>query len=314
MAKGRKPPTSGVSGMMKQLQQVQEQLLVAQQQLADETVTSTAGGGAIKITLTGDQRCTAVEIDAGLLEDADVEMLQDLILTALNARVGRFSAVGPRSAWPARRRPGYLRAGGFMLLPEPIQDVINAFSRLPGIGPKTASRLTFFLLRDMEDLGPELANAIASLQGGIGYCEECFNITTVDRELCEICDHPERDAAVICVVEDALDVVALERTGGYPGRYHVLHGVMSPIEGVGPEDLKINALLDRVRSGGVTEVILATNPSMEGDATAMYLRQHLTPLGVRVTRLARGLPVGGDLEYADQNTLLRALSGRQEMG
>ena len=201
-----------------------------------------------------------------------------------------------------------------MLLPEPIQNVINAFSRLPGIGPKTASRLTFFLLRDMEDLGPELAEAISALQGGIGYCEECFNITTVDRELCEICDHPERDPAVICVVEDALDVVALERTGGYPGRYHVLHGVMSPIDGVGPEDLKVNALLDRVRAGGVTEIILATNPSMEGDATAMYLRQHLIPLGVRVTRLARGLPVGGDLEYADQNTLLRALSGRQEMG
>ncbi len=201
-----------------------------------------------------------------------------------------------------------------MLLPEPIQDLINAFSRLPGIGPKTASRLTFFLLRDTDDLGPELANAVASLQGSIAFCQECFNITTVDREQCEICAHPDRDPAVICVVEDALDVVALERTGGYPGWYHVLQGVMSPIEGVGPDDLRINELLDRVRAGGVTEVILATNPSMEGDATAMYLRQYLSPLGVRVTRLARGLPVGGDLEYADQNTLLRALAGRQEMG
>ena len=200
-----------------------------------------------------------------------------------------------------------------MLLPEPIQDLINAFSRLPGIGPKTASRLTFYLLRETDGLAPELAEAIASLQGGIGFCQECFNITTVDRELCEICSHPDRDPAVICVVEDALDVVALERTGGYPGRYHVLHGVLSPIEGVSPEDLKIEALLDRIRAGGVTEVILATNPSMEGDATAMYLRQHLAVFGLRVTRLARGLPVGGDLEYADQNTLLRALSGRQEM-
>lgn len=200
-----------------------------------------------------------------------------------------------------------------MLLPEPIQNLVNALSKLPGIGPKTASRLTFYLLRQADDLAPELAEAIINLRGGIGFCEECFNITVAGRELCEICAHPERDPGLICVVEDALDVVALERTGGYPGRYHVLQGVLSPIEGVSPEDLKITPLLLRVREGAVREVILATNPSMEGDATAMYLGQQLAPLGVKVTRLARGLPVGGDLEYADQNTLLRALAGRQEM-
>jgi recombination protein RecR len=200
-----------------------------------------------------------------------------------------------------------------MLLPEPIQNLVNALSKLPGIGPKTASRLTFYLLRQADDLAPELAEAIMNLRGGIGFCGECFNITVSGREMCEICAHPERDPGLICVVEDALDVVALERTGGYPGRYHVLHGVLSPIEGVSPEDLKISPLLTRVRDGAVKEVILATNPSMEGDATAMYLSQQLAPLGVRITRLARGLPVGGDLEYADQNTLLRALSGRQEM-
>lgn len=200
-----------------------------------------------------------------------------------------------------------------MLLPEPIQALINAFSKLPGIGPKTASRLTFYLLRNSDELAPELAEAIMGLKGGITFCQECFNITTAGRVRCEICDHPQRDAGLICVVEDPLDVVALERTGGYPGRYHVLHGVLSPIEGVGPEDLKIQPLLDRVRAGEVVEVILATNPSMEGDATAMYLQKQLAPLGVRVTRLARGLPVGGDLEYADQNTLLRALDGRQEL-
>ena len=200
-----------------------------------------------------------------------------------------------------------------MFLPGPIQDLINSLSRLPGIGPKTASRLAFFLLRHTEDLGPELADAILGLKEGIATCQECFNITASDRTLCEICASPQRDPSLICVVEDPLDVVALERTGAHPGRYHVLQGLLSPIEGVGPGDLKIQPLLDRIQKEEVKEVIVATNPSMEGDATAMYLRQLLVPLGVRVTRLARGLPVGGDLEYADQGTLLRALAGRHDM-
>lgn len=201
-----------------------------------------------------------------------------------------------------------------MLLPAPIQNLINAFSRLPGIGPKTASRLTFFLLGASEDLSKELAEALLDLKSGTGTCQVCFNITVAGRTECEICASSERDGSVICVVEEALDVLALERTSAYQGRYHVLHGVLSPIEGVGPEDLTIRELLERVQAGGVQEVILATNPSMEGDATAMYLGQRLAPMKVRVTRLARGLPVGGDLEYADQGTLMRALSGRQEMG
>ncbi len=198
-------------------------------------------------------------------------------------------------------------------IPEPVQDLITAFSRLPGIGPKTASRLTFFLLRGSEDLSLQLADALIKLKSGTGFCEVCFNITTAGQKVCEICANPHRDEAVVCVVEEPLDVLALERTGGYEGRYHVLHGVLSPIEGIGPDQLKIRPLLDRVRAGKVREVIIATNPSMEGDATALYLRQQIAPLDVRVTRLARGLPMGGDLEYADQNTILRALSGRQEM-
>jgi recombination protein RecR len=200
-----------------------------------------------------------------------------------------------------------------VLLPQPIQALITAFSRLPGIGPKTAARLTFYLLNGPEDYVRELAEALLGLKTNTSFCSECFHITTVGRERCEICEHPQRDGSLICVVEDPLDVVALERTGGYQGKYHVLHGVLSPIEGIGPEDIRIKELLDRVRQGEVKEVILATNPSMEGDATAMYLQQKLQPLGVRVTRLARGLPTGGDLEYADQSTLLRALLGRQEM-
>lgn len=201
-----------------------------------------------------------------------------------------------------------------MLILEPVQKLIDAFSRLPGVGPKTASRLTFFLLRGGDDLPQVLAEALAELKANTAYCQQCFNITTADRTLCEVCAHPQRDQEIICVVEEPLDVLALERTGGYDGLYHVLHGALSPIEGIGPEDLKIQELLDRLQGGDVGEVIIATNPSMEGDATAMYLQQQIEKLGVRITRLARGLPVGGDLEYADQNTLLRALAGRQDMG
>src|SRR5574341_1623742 len=197
--------------------------------------------------------------------------------------------------------------------PEPIQKLINAFERLPGIGPKSASRLAFYLLRAPEDVSQDLSEALNGLKDKIAFCEECFNITEAGRTRCEICENPRRDGALICVVEEALDVLALERTGAYNGRYHVLHGVLSPIDGIGPDDIKVKPLIERAARGGVKEVILATNPSMEGDATALYLQGQLTPYGVQVTRLARGLPVGVDLEYADQNTLLKALSGRQEM-
>jgi recombination protein RecR len=199
------------------------------------------------------------------------------------------------------------------MLPDPIQNLILALERLPGIGPKTASRLAFFLLRAPDEISAQLAGALADYKIRLAFCNECFNITSAGRERCEICESSQREAALICVVEEPLDVVALERIGAYKGKYHVLQGVLSPIEGIGPDALKIEALLARVRRGGVQEVILATNPSMEGEATAQYLHPRLQALGVRVTRLARGLPVGGDLEYADQNTLLRALSGRQDM-
>lgn len=200
------------------------------------------------------------------------------------------------------------------MLPEPIQKCIDAFSRLPGIGPKTGSRLTFYLLRlTDDDLALRLAEALTELRTGTDVCPVCFHIMAAGRRECRICADPDRDASQICVVEEPLDVAALERTAAFQGRYHVLHGALSPVEGVGPEDLRIAELLDRVREGEVREVIIATNPSMEGDATGMYLRQQLEAFDLRVTRLARGLPMGGDLEYADQNTLLRALMGRQDM-
>jgi recombination protein RecR len=200
-----------------------------------------------------------------------------------------------------------------MLLPEPIQKLVNALARLPGIGPKTASRLTFFLLSAPEDVARDLAEALTQLKTGTTTCRTCFNITAAGREQCEICASDSRNPDIICVVEDALDVIALERTAAFNGRYHVLQGALSPIEGVGPEQLRIAELVERVQAGEGREVILATNPSMEGDYTAAYISRQLAPLGVRITRLARGLPVGGDLEYADQSTLLRALAGRQEV-
>ena len=199
-----------------------------------------------------------------------------------------------------------------MILPEPIQNLVNALARLPGIGPKTASRLAFYLLRAPQEVSLDLAQALVQLKSSTSFCPVCFNITLAGRSECEICASAGRDPGLICVVEEPLDVIALERTDAFSGRYHVLHGTLNPIEGIGPEDLRIRELVERVRGGGVKEVILATNPSMEGDYTAAYLRQQLAPFGVRLTRLARGLPVGGDLEYADQGTLVKALFGRQE--
>jgi recombination protein RecR len=197
--------------------------------------------------------------------------------------------------------------------PEPIQNLVDAFSRLPGIGPKTASRLAFYLLNAPDDQSLRLADALNKLKASISFCEQCFNIMLTGNTICAICADDHRDSSLICVVEKPIDILVLERIHSFNGKYHVLHGVLSPIEGIGPDDLRIRPLINRVKTGTISEVILATNPSMEGDATAQYLQKQLVPLGVHVTRLARGLPVGGELEYADQNTLLRALSGRQEM-
>ncbi len=198
-------------------------------------------------------------------------------------------------------------------LPEPVQNLVDALSRLPGIGPKTASRLTFYLLRAPEELSQSLSEALIGIKQATGLCEVCFNITNKDRKVCEICASETRDHTTLCVVEEPMDVLAFEKTAGYNGLYHVLHGVLSPIEGIGPEDLKIRDLYERLKTNDFKEIILATNPSMEGDATAMYLHERLSGLNIRITRLALGLPVGGDLEYADQNTLLRALAGRQSL-
>jgi recombination protein RecR len=193
----------------------------------------------------------------------------------------------------------------------PLARLIDEFHKLPGIGPKSAQRLAYYLLRMPTVDAQALAAAILEVKERVTLCSICQNVTEVDP--CRVCSDDRRDRTIICVVEEPLDILALERSRSYQGLYHVLHGAISPMEGIGPEDLKVTELLQRMRSDEVTEIILATNPNLEGEATAMYLTRLLKPLGVRVTRLARGLPVGGDLEYADDVTLARALEGRQEM-
>jgi recombination protein RecR len=198
------------------------------------------------------------------------------------------------------------------LLVEPVARLIDEFSRLPGIGPKTASRLVFYLLRAPEEQAQSLADALRELRERITFCSICFNITETDP--CAVCTDEGRDRSVICVVEEPLDVIAIERTRDYHGLYHVLHGTIAPVEGIGPDELRISELLPRLdATPPVREVVIATNPNMEGEATAMYIARQLEGRDVRVTRLARGLPVGGDLEYADEVTLSRALAGRQVM-
>ena len=196
------------------------------------------------------------------------------------------------------------------VLPQPVQQLIDEFARLPGIGPKSASRLTFYLLRAANDQAIDLAEALQDLKERTQFCSVCFNITEDDP--CLICDDDTRDERLLCVVEEPLDVLAIERSRAFSGIYHVLHGAISPVEGIGPEDLKVDELIRRVQQGEFSEIILATNPTLEGESTALYLQRRLVDTGVRLTRLARGLPVGGDLEYTDEITLSRALEGRQE--
>jgi recombination protein RecR len=193
----------------------------------------------------------------------------------------------------------------------PIQDLIDELARLPGIGPKSAQRLAFWLVKSEPEEAKRLAEAILSAKERISFCEECGNVAEGER--CRICRDPGRDPTVLCVVEEPKDVASIERSGAVRGRYHVLGGAISPLDGVGPDDLTVQELLERVERHGVTEVIVATNPNLEGNATAMYVAGLLKPLGIRVTRLASGLPVGGDLEYADEVTLSQALEGRREM-
>lgn len=197
-----------------------------------------------------------------------------------------------------------------MRVPKSVANLIEAFESLPGIGPKTAARLTYYLLHAPDTLAEQLSDSARDLKKNTKICSVCQNITETDP--CEICDDPERDKSIICIVEDPLDVWAIDKSGSFSGVYHVLHGVIAPLENIGPEELKISELLPRLKDDTVKELILATNPSMEGEATAMYIQRLTKPLGIKTTRIARGIPIGAELEYADEVTLRRALEGRKD--
>ncbi|MCR5185726.1 MAG: recombination mediator RecR [Clostridia bacterium] len=192
-----------------------------------------------------------------------------------------------------------------------IEKLIESFEKLPSIGHKTAQRLAFYMLDISNEEAEEFTNSIINAKKNLHFCSKCFNIS--DTDPCNICSNPKRNEDVICVVEDVRDVIAMERTHEYDGVYHVLHGTISPMNGVGPDDIKIKELLSRVMAGNVSEVILATNPRVEGEATAMYISKLLKPMGIKTTRIARGVPIGGDLEYTDEVTLTKALEGRSEI-
>ncbi len=196
------------------------------------------------------------------------------------------------------------------LIPKSIEKTIEEFSKLPGIGQKSAERLTFYLLRKTNSDIERFGTTVCKLKEGLRYCSNCQNMTTED--ICEICKKPDRDPSVICIVEEVLDLMALEKANNYKGHYHVLHGVISPIDGVGPDELKIAELIERIKKGGIKEIILALNPSLEGEATSAYILRYIKDYDIKVTRIARGIPVGGDLEYADSQTLKRAFEGRVE--
>lgn len=197
-----------------------------------------------------------------------------------------------------------------MKVPKSVASLIDAFESLPGIGPKTAARLTYYLLHAPDSLSEKLSEATHDLKLKTKICSVCQNITESDP--CDVCDDESRDKTIICVVEDPLDVWAIEKSGSFSGLYHVLHGVIAPLENIGPEDLRINELLKRLKDREVKELILATNPSMEGEATAMYIQRLVKPFGVKTTRIARGIPIGAEIEYADEVTVRRALEGRKD--
>jgi recombination protein RecR len=308
-----------MNALLQQAQEMQEQLQSAQQRLTETVLDGTVAGGAVTVHVNGVGELVGVEIRAGGFDGSDPDDLADLgdmIVAAYRDAKAQADAAASEALGPlAGGAPGLPGASGQLGFQElhlyegVVQDLIDELGRLPGVGPKGAQRIAFHLLQaDATDVR-RLADVLLEVKAKVKFCSTCFNVS--EDEQCRICRDPRRDPAVLCVVEEYKDVVAIERTREFRGRYHVLGGAISPIEGVGPDDLKVKELMTRLMDGEVTELIIATDPNLEGEATAAYLTRMLKPLGLRVTRLASGLPVGGDLEYADEVTLGRAFAGRR---
>ena len=296
-----------MNALLQQAQQMQQQLEEAQADLAKQTVDGTVAGGAVTVTANGVGELVGVTIRAGEFDGTDpddLSDLSDLIVAAYRDARAKSEALAGDSlaqlpAW-AEATPLYEGV---------VQDLIDELGRLPGVGPKSAQRIAFHLLQAEPADVRRLADVLIEVKAKVKFCSVCFNVS--EDEQCRICRDERRDPSVLCVVEEYKDVVAIERTREFRGRYHVLGGAISPIDGIGPDQLHVKELMPRLANGIVTEVILATDPNLEGEATATYLTRLLLPMGLRVTRLASGLPVGGDLEYADEVTLGRAFAGRR---
>ena len=276
-----------MNNLMKQAQKMQKQMEENQKALEEKEFTAAAGGGAVEVTVSGKKEVTKVKLAEEVVDPDDVEMLEDLIMAATNE---------------ALRKMEYYSSH--------ISKLIEQLSRLPGIGAKSAQRLAFHIINMPQDQVEQLAGAMTSARSNVRYCKECFTLT--DQELCPICANPKRNHKQIMVVENTRDLAAYEKTGKYEGVYHVLHGAISPMLGIGPGDIRLKELMLRLQKD-VDEVIIATNSSLEGETTAMYISKLIKPTGIKVSRIASGVPVGGDLEYIDEVTLLRALEGRVEL-
>ena len=283
-----------MNNLMKQAQRMQRQMEEGQKELETREFSASAGGGAVEVTINGKKEITSIKLAEEIVDPEDIETLQDAIVAAHGQNDRRL------------RRISFLME----LYSGQINKLIDELAALPGIGSKSAQRLAFHLINMPKDRVDRLANVMIEARANVRYCKECYTLT--DKELCPVCANPRRDHRTIMVVENTRDLAAYEKTGKYEGVYHVLHGAISPMLGVGPGDIKLKELMERLQ-GDVEEVIIATNSSLEGETTAMYISKLIKPTGIKVTRIASGVPVGGDLEYIDEVTLLRALEGRVEL-
>ena len=281
-----------MNNLMKQAQRMQRQMEENKRALEEKEFTASAGGGAVEVVINGKKELKSLTISPDAVDPDDVEMLQDMIIAAMGEATKQVDAESEKLF------------GG-------INKLIDELAALPGIGNKSAQRLAFYIIGMSPQRVKHLADTIVNAKEHVTYCKVCQNLT--DEEVCPICGNANRDHSTIMVVENSRDLAAYEKTGKYKGVYHVLHGAISPMLGIGPGDIKLKELIKRLGEEEVSEVIIATNSSLEGETTAMYVSKLIKPTGIKVTRIASGVPVGGDLEYIDEVTLLRALEGRTEL-
>ena len=300
-----------MNNLMKQAQRMQRQMEETTKELEEKEYTAAAGGGAVTVTVSGKKEVVSIKLSEEVVDPDDIEMLQDLIVAATNEAFRQMEAANSEAMSKLTGGLGGALGGGFpFYYSSQITKLIEELSKLPGVGAKSAQRLAFHIINMPKEQVDELAGAMTGARNNVRYCKECFTLT--DKEICPICSSDKRNHKVIMVVENTRDLAAYEKTGKYNGVYHVLHGAISPMLGIGPNDIKLKELMHRLQSD-VEEVIIATNSSLEGETTAMYISKLIKPTGIKVTRIASGVPVGGDLEYIDEVTLLRALEGRTEL-